>query len=141
MAALTKRRPMRIVRAAQMSLPGKTEQVYQGGIACFDTSTGLVAKAFVSTTLVPIGTYAEDKNNPASGEVLVNLFREFVGCWMVNSGTDAVDANDMGKNVFLADDQTVAETDGTGTLSVAGRAYKLDSVKGVLVEFANPTGA
>lgn len=139
--ALTKRRANKIVRAQQLELLSTAETVYEGGVACFDTSTGLVKKGATSTTLVPIGVYAEDKVVGSGGTVIVKLFREFVGMWMINSGSDAVDANDCGKDCFLVDDNTVSETNAGGnTQSVAGKVWKVDATKGVLVEFQLPTG-
>ena len=121
-----------------VELKGKTEQVYKGGTACLDTSTGLVAKAFASTTLIPIGTFADDQNTPAGGSVTVKLFKELRGIWRANDGT--VVAGTVGSLCYLLDDQTVSNSDATNTLSVAGRVLKIDTVRGVLVipvEFGN----
>ena len=139
MTALTARRASRTKAASILDLPGKTETVYEGGVACWDTSTGLVAKGFASTTLIPIGVYKgnqADANGafaiPASGNVSVELNKEITFRWMVN-GTDAVVAAGLGGLVYLVDDQTVGATSNGGTLSIAGRAWRLDSIKGVLV--------
>ena len=139
--ALTKARAVKFVRASNLELPAKNEAVWKGGIACWDTSTGLVAKGFASTTLIPIGTYAEDREAVASGTVLVNLFREINAVWMPNAGGgDAVVAADLGGLAYLADDNTVQNNDATNTLSVFGRIWKLDSTKGVLVEPMDTAG-
>jgi hypothetical protein len=42
MTALAKMRMTKVVKATGMALLSTAEQVYQGGLACFDTSTGLV---------------------------------------------------------------------------------------------------
>lgn len=139
MTALAAKRVVRPVKFSSKLLKGKTEQVYRGGIACFDTSTGLVAKAFVSTTLMPIGRYAEDQNTASGGSVLVELFKEVVAHWYANDGT--VVAGTVGSLCYLVDDQTVANADATNTRSVAGRVWEIDSVKGVLVEFVQDPGS
>jgi hypothetical protein len=115
-------------------MAAKNEAVFQGGLACIDTSTGLVAKGFVSTTLVPIGKFVEDSAAAANKVVLVELFREIEAMWFVNDGGAAVVAADIGGLAYILDDQTVSNTDATNTKSVAGRVWAIDTVKGVLVE-------
>lgn len=135
MTALADKRLQRPFKFSAIEMLGKTEQVYQGGRACLDTSTNLVAKAFASTTLIPIGVFTENQNTPASGTVHVTLDREVVARWYANSAsTDAITVTELLKDVYLADDQTVAKTSASSTRSVAGRVWKVDSVKGVLVE-------
>jgi hypothetical protein len=118
-----------------MALAAKNEAVWKGGLACFDTSTGLVAKGFASTTLIPIGTFADDSAAAANKTVVVELFRELEAIWMVNAGGgDAVAAANIGGLAYIRDDNTVGVDDDTNTLSVMGRVWKIDTVKGVLVE-------
>lgn len=139
--ALTKTRPNRVVVFSQKELAAKNEEVFQGGLACFDTSTGLVAKGFASTTLIPIGTFDSDSAAAAGKRVIVNLFRETKAIWMVNAGGgDAVVATDIGGLAYIRDDNTVGRDDDTNTLSVMGRVWDVDSVKGVLVEPLHSAG-
>ena len=140
MAALTSRRPSRTYRSKYIDLACTNQQVYQGGIACFDTSTGLVAKAAASTTMIPIGTFTEDKLVTGNAAVTIELFRELEAMWFPNSATAAVVAANIGSLCYLESDQNVANADATNTLSVAGRAWKIDTVKGVLVEFRQTAG-
>lgn len=135
MTALADKRFQRPFKFSAIEMAGKTEQVYQGGRACVDTSTGLVAKAFISTTLIPIGVFTESQSTPASGTVHVTLDREVTARWYANSTAgDLIVAADMLKDVYIVDDQTVAKTSNSSTRSVAGRVWKIDSVRGVLVE-------
>lgn len=139
--ALAKMRPMRFVKFSNIELAAKNEAVFQGGIACFDTSTGLVAKGFASTTLIPIGKFIEDSAAAANKRVVVDLFREVSAVWMKNAGGgDAVLAANVGGLAYLRDDETVGADDDTNTLSVFGRIWKVDSVKGVLVEPLHSAG-
>lgn len=142
MTALSASRGSKVVRATYIDLACTNQQVYKGGIACFDTSTGLVAKAAApSTTMIPIGTFTEDKLVTGNAAQTIQLFRELEAVWFTNATAgDAVVAADIGKLVYLLDDQTVANNDNTNTRSVAGRAWKLDSAKGVLVEFRQTAG-
>lgn len=145
MTALAQSRSQRVKAYGTLSLAGKNEQVYQGGLACIDLSTGFVAKGFASTALLPIGTYVEDQLTASNAPVLVKLFREIWAMWFANSSAgDAIAApGQIGSLCYIVDDQTVAKTDASGTRSVAGRVWAVDSVKGVLVERlgANPGGA
>lgn len=135
MTALAAKRAVRTFKFKSIELVGKVEQVYQGGRATIDTSTGLVAKAFASTTLVPIGNYVEDQLTVSGQKVLIDLDHEVVARWYANSAsTDLIAAAQIGSDCFLVDDQTVAKTSATSTRSVAGRVWGVDSVKGVLVQ-------
>jgi len=117
-----------------IELPGKVEQVWKGGRACVDTSTGLVAKPFASTTLVPIGVYSDDQLTASGQTVHVLLEREIRCRWFANSTAgDAVTSADLLKDCYLTDDQTVAKTNGSSTRSVAGRVWKVANGQ-VLVE-------
>lgn len=108
-------------------------QAEQGKLACLDTSTGLVTKGGASTTLLPLGLFAEDLLGDGTKKVNVRLFEEIEVEWFDNSAGDAVDAADVGSDVFIEDDVTVAATDAGGTLSVAGRCLAVDADKGVAV--------
>jgi hypothetical protein len=146
MSALANKRITKLRKFSTLELPGKAEQVFQGGIACWDTSTGLVAKAFVSTTLHPIGYFTPSSpaadgsvTTPASGTVEVTLFREIEAAWFNNDGT--VVAGTLGNLCYLLDDQTVSNTDNTNTRSAFGRVWAIDTVRGVLVEPLLTAGA
>jgi hypothetical protein len=129
----------RVVEATGMALLSTAEQVYQGGLACFDTSTGLVKKGAASTTLIPIGRYREDQLVASGGTANVEFFRPLRAMWFANSAsTDLIAQTECGSNCYVVDDQTVAKTSNSNARSVAGRVWKIDSTKGVLVELANP---
>lgn len=138
MTALAKSRANRIKRYTNIEMAAKNEQVYKGGLACLDTSTGLVAKGFVSTTLLPIGLFHEDSAAASPKTVLVDLFREIQAAWFVNDGT--VVAADIGGLAYITDDQTVSNTDAVNTKSTLGRVWAIDTVKGVLVEPMDTAG-
>lgn len=140
MAALTKSRANRLKQFKNLEMAAKNEAVFKGGIACLDTSTGLVAKGFVSTTLIPIGLYHEDSAAATPKTVIVQLFREIQAGWFVNDGGAPVVAADIGGLAYILDDQTVSNTDATNTKSVLGRVWAIDTVKGVLVEPIDTAG-
>ena len=138
--ALTKMRMTRVVESTGMALPSTAETVYQGGLACFDTSTGLIKKGAASTTLIPVGKYREDQVIASGGTANVEFFRPLRAMWFLNSSAgDAIAQTECGSNVYIVGDDQVAKTSNSNTRSIAGRAWKVDATKGVLVELSNPT--
>lgn len=144
MTALAKKRIARVKTADTIELPATAGTYYQGGLVCWDTSTGLVTKGSASTTLACIGVVEDGDIGTTIGAVtvasggtlVVRLFRELRARWMVNATAgDAVVAANLGSLVYVLDDQTVQNNSASSTLSVAGRAWALDTNKGVLVEF------
>ena len=135
-SALSGRRLQRPFKFSAIEMAGATQQTYQGGRACVDTSTGLVVKGVASNTLIPIGVFTENQNTQSGGTVHIQLDREVVARWYENSAsTDQITTADILKDVYVIDDQTVAKTNGGNTRSIAGRVWKIDSAKGaVLVE-------
>jgi len=135
MTALASSRLSRPFKFSGIELPGANETVFQGGRACVDTSTGLVVKGTASTTLIPIGVFTESQTTPVGGTVHITLDREIVARWYANSSsTDAITSAQLLQNCFAVDDQTVAKTNGSNTRSVAGRVWRVDPLRGVLVE-------
>lgn len=112
-------------------------KAWQGGMACADTSAGVVTPGVAgSTTLLRIGEFAESIDNSAStatAKVLVFLDKEIVVRWFDNStGGSAVTAANLFSDVYIADDHTVTTTSSGN--SKAGRVWAVDSLKGVAVE-------
>lgn len=140
MAALTAERRLREETWAYQTfkLPtGKT--AFKGGIAMYDQS---VAKCIPAETaagqsdLFALGTFYETVANTsgADKDVIVRLKREIRVTWFKNDGTDPVTANDIGKDIYAVDDQTVSISDATDTRSVLGTAWAIDATHGVAVE-------
>lgn len=114
-------------------------KAWSGGLACLDTSDGMVKPAAAATTLIPIGVFAEDVDNSAGSDgdktVNVEFFVPVRGTWWNNDTGTAVVATDLGKDCYLLDDQTVTG-DSTGH-SKAGRVWGVavkDGVNCVAVE-------
>lgn len=116
------------------------ETAWKGGMACLDTSSGEVVPGQASTTLIPIGVFAQDKDNSAGGSAIpvnVDLFYEITVTWWVNDTGTAVVSSDVGGNCYILDDNTVTG-DNSGA-SIAGRVWLVDTVKGVAVEALHGT--
>jgi hypothetical protein len=140
MAALTQKRMTRGDAISTIALPlASGQKVYQGGAACYDSGAlGAVKKAATgSTTLVPIGEFAESADNTSGGapNVNVRLQHPINAAWYDNvTGGNAVTMATNGFGLcYWADDHTV--TASSSSASPAGRVWDVDTIKGVLVEF------
>lgn len=110
-----------------------TEVAEKGHIACLDTATsGEVAPAQDSTTLIPIGYFTQNLTGDGTKKVNIRLFREIRAQWFDNDATNAVAASHIGEDCYLSDTAEVSSLS-TGR-SVAGKVWAIDSAKGVLVE-------
>jgi hypothetical protein len=101
---------------------------FHGSLICTDTATGYDVVGQASTTLIPRGVYMgpEVTNSGADGavevEVIPGIFR-----FANSGGGDAVAITERGEKCYIADDNTVAKLDGTGTRSEAGTVIDVDS--------------
>lgn len=115
----------------------------RGKLACGDTSTGKVTKGGTSTTLIPIGWFAETMTGDGTALVNVELFSEIRAAWWDNdTGTPVLETDTF--NEAYVKDETIVIMDSTGR-SRAGRILQVDSTKGVLIAAGlhvhGPTGA
>jgi hypothetical protein len=142
MTALAARRAVRVKKFINRDLPATaSDTYYQGALVGFDTSTGLIVVGGANTTLIPVGLVKENTTiGSGGGNVPVEMFEEVTAVWFANSSGDAVTASEIGGICYIEDDQTVAKTDATNTLSVAGRVWDVDATKGVLVQPMAPHG-
>lgn len=109
----------------------------KGKIACIDTSTGLITKAGVSTTLRPIGYFDKTMTGDAGGsKVRIRLFADITLHRFNNDGTNPVATpTHIGGLCYLIDDQTVSSL--STSRSAAGRVWLVSS-GGVLVQVGAP---
>jgi hypothetical protein len=137
MTALADQRLSKYRRFSVIKLPATAgETFFKGALACFDTSTHLVAKGQVSATLLPIGKVVRNTTVPAGGGyVEVELPYEVSALYFVNNGSVTAASHLLGL-AYILDDQTVAESDDSNARSVAGRIWEVHATKGVLVELA-----
>lgn len=116
-----------------LKLPVKANtKVYGGSFVVIDagyaapgrTATGLIAAGKAEKTV--------DNTGGAAGALVIEVRR---GChkWLNSSAGDLIAQADVGKLVYIVDDQTVAKTDGGATRSAAGRVLQVDA-DGVFVE-------
>nr|WP_321466758.1 hypothetical protein [uncultured Desulfobulbus sp.] len=133
MAALTADRDTKERNGSKLSLPvAASVTCYAGGLAARD-GNGRATPGTTATTLRGVGRFAQRVSNGAvAGAVNVEIEKGIFR--FENSGSsDAIAAANIGADCYIVDDQTVALTDGTGTRSVAGRIFDVDS-QGVWVD-------
>lgn len=107
--------------------------VLAGTMACANAS-GYGVGGSTATTLTYLGRFEESADNSAgaAGDVSVKVRRKKAFKWE-NHGADPVTQASLGELCYIVDNQTVAETDGTGSRSAAGIVLQIDS-DGVWVE-------
>ena len=117
------------------AVPAAAGHVFHpGAIAALDTNTGHAVRAATATGLRGLGRVEAhaDTNGLSDGDAYISartgIFR------FANHDSDPVDHTAIGTPCFIADDQTVAATDGGRTRSPAGTVHDLDA-QGVWVQF------
>ena len=105
--------------------------VFAGTIVVLDAN-GFGTKASVATGLIVMGIAQKQVDNSTGADGDKNLIYKPSTVRLSNLASDPIVQSDLGKVCYIADDQTVAKTSGTGTRSVAGRVLAVDSV-GVFV--------
>lgn len=132
--ALTKDRNTEMKDGEVVAVPVAADAVIHAGALVAANATGYAAPGSAATTLTYLGRAEEavDNTGGADGAVSVLVRRKKAFKW-ANSGSDAVTQAELGKTCYIEDDETVAKTDGVGTLSAAGTVVAVDS-DGVWVE-------
>lgn len=101
-------------------------QYYAGGLVVLDQADGKLKKGSTATGLVAVGrceeNYLTGSSNTRKIKAKSGIFR-----WGNSASSDAIAADDIGKDCYIVDDQTVALTDGSSTRSKAGTIYDVDS--------------
>jgi len=128
-AATTPRNTDRLVASSSLwrNFPVKGDVVAEyGWIAMLDQTTGFVRVGATATGCVGVGRFANSIDTTGKADGAFGVDVDFGVFYYANSaGGDAITAADFGKLCYIADNQTVAATDGTGTRSPAGIVYEL----------------
>jgi hypothetical protein len=105
------------------------EVAVKGNLAAIDTSDGLAYDcSTASTTLLPIGRFAEALTGDGSTTVLIDLFEEtWAHAWNNDTAPNNVTIANLWGSVYIKDQTTVSTSNGGGTRSVAGRVIAIES--------------
>lgn len=133
MAALTVERDTRRRSGELLALKAAAAKKYLAGALCARDANGRATPGATATTLVGVGRVAETVDNSAGIDDAVDVQIEKGIFRFANDGVAPAALADIGNNCYIVDDQTVAKTDGTGTRSVAGKIFDVDSL-GVWVD-------
>lgn len=96
----------------------------KGGIAV--VAAGYAKPAVTATGLTAVGMFIETVDNSAGAAGAARVLVEEGEFLFANSATDPVAQADVGANVYLVDDETIAKTSGTNTRSIAGKLTALE---------------
>ncbi|MBI5328860.1 MAG: hypothetical protein HZB80_11330 [Deltaproteobacteria bacterium] len=135
MAALTQDRNTARRDGKELSLPvAAAKKIYAGSLVARDAN-GYATPGATATTLLGIGRAEEQADNTAgAGGALSVKVAKGVFKFANTAGADLITIADIGNDCYIVDDQTVTKTDGTGTRSIAGKVFDVDS-DGVWVRF------
>ena len=110
-------------------------KIYAGAMVAIDASSW-ANPASASTTIKVIGRAEVQADNSAGANGDINV-RVGAGIYRYgnSASADLIARKDIGSPCYAVDDQTVALTNGSGTRSVAGTIFDVDTV-GVWVKFS-----
>lgn len=136
MAALTAARNTPERSGDERSIPLAADaKVFAGGMVQVNASDlGVAASATAANVTVGRAEETVDNTGGANGAVSVRV-RVGIFRFANSAAGDAISRNDIGKTVYVVDDQTVALTDNAGARPAAGKCFDVDA-QGVWVEFA-----
>jgi hypothetical protein len=103
------------------------KKIYAGAIVARDAS-GYATPGATATTLLGIGRAEAhaDNSGGSDGDITVDV-RRGIFRFANSAAGDEITAAGIGSYCYIVDDQTVARTNGSGTRSVAGRVFDVDS--------------
>jgi hypothetical protein len=122
--------------------PMSNTKIWQGALCALNAAGFLVKGAEAATLRNPCvidhdnGQLSVDNSAGSNGSISA---RVFFGVFPFKSGTsaDALTQADVGKVVYIMDDETVGKTDNTGARSPAGKLDRIDA-DGYWVSLARP---
>lgn len=125
MTALAKDRNTAVRTGEYVSDPvAAATKIFAGSLYCLDAS-GNAVPGSTATTLIARGRAEEQVDNSAGAAGALTIKGRRGIFQFANDGT--VTRTDITKTAYIVDDQTVANTDGTGTRSAAGEIVDVDS--------------
>lgn len=128
MSGLTNDRntPMRDGNTLVIGVKGG-EKIFAGSLVALNSS-GYATPGATATGLKALGRAEEQADNSAGADGAVSVeVRKGVFRFGNSASGDAITPAEIGSDCYIADDQTVAKTDGTGTRSVAGKVFDVDA--------------
>ena len=100
--------------------------IFAGALACLDAN-GLAVPGATATTLIPVGRCVRRSVNAGADSSIRVEVEPGVFQFANSAAGDLVAITEIGKDVYIVDDQTVAKTSGTNTRSIAGKCMDVDA--------------
>ncbi len=105
-----------------------TAIILQGTFAVVDsTGHGIASDDVGGAAQICLGVWDGSAENTGADGDLLGLVRRKKQFLVRNSSTDPVTQADLGAQVFIEDNQTIAKTDNSAALSLAGRFMGFDT--------------
>lgn len=141
MTALTTGRTVESIPGILFYYPVKADAVIHQGALVVIGADGYAKPAVTGTSLIAVGIARDtvDATGLANGAKGIEV-EEMIADFANSAGGDAITIAELGKTVWIVDDQTVAKTSGGGTRSVAGYARKIEGGR-IFVEISNTASA
>ena len=133
MTALVKDRNTPYQDGEILSVPVASGKKIFAGSLVAASATGFATPGATATSLTALGRAEETTDNSGGGDGAASVLVRRGKAFKFANDVDAVTQAELGKSVYIVDDQTVAKTNGTGTRSVAGKCLGVES-DGVWVE-------
>ena len=135
MAALTAARNTPEAFGTVRRFPLKANAVgYQGGMAQVDAN-GYLVPASATAANVTVGRFDETVSNAGGADGAVSAdVRRGIFRFANSAAGDLIARTEIGKTVYVVDDQTVAKTNNAGARPAAGTCFDVDA-QGVWVQF------
>lgn len=132
--ALTQDRNTPFKDAQLVPVPVAADTVIHAGALVVASATGFAAPGSVAATLTYLGRAEEavDNTGGADGAKTVLVRRGKAFKWK-NHAADPLTQADLGKTVYVVDDETVAKTSDTNARSAGGKLVQFEA-DGVWVE-------
>jgi hypothetical protein len=128
MAALTADRNTAMRDGQLVSLPvAASADIYAGALVALDAN-GNATPGATATGLLGMGRAEAraDNSSGQAGDISVEV-RKGVFRFDNSTGADEITSAEISSDCYIVDDATVAKTDGSGTRSVAGTVFDVDS--------------
>lgn len=125
MALTSERGTLKQARGPRAYPVAAAVKTYKGGIAVL--ASGYVKPGVTATGLLAAGMFIDSVNNVAgaAGDALAQVEE---GTFLFDvASADPVTQADVGADVYIVDDETIAKTSGTNTRSVAGKLIGVEN--------------
>lgn len=137
MAALTAARNTPAAQGDIRSIPvAAGAKIYAGAMVAVVAASALADKATATVANMTVGRAEATVDNTGGAAGALNVkVRRGIFRYANSAAGDLIARTEIGKAVYVVDDQTVAKTNATNTRPQAGICFDVDA-QGVWVEFA-----